>query len=281
MKRTYQWADKKSLTIGQHTLVMGILNVTPDSFSDGGKWDSLPDAIRHLQEMIEVGADIIDIGAESSRPGFVPMSAAAEIARLQTYLPEVLKASTVPVSVDTFKAETADWALQQGAHIINDIWGLQGDPRMAEVVAAHNVPVIVMHNQDGTVYEADIIEEMARFFEKSIAIAKDAGIAEENIVLDPGIGFGKTPAQCLEVVRRMSELTTLFPYPWLLAVSRKRFIGEALDLPVTEREEGTAAACLYGQMAGCHIVRVHRVKEMVRMMRMIDIITGKVTHGKD
>lgn len=280
MKRRYEFADGKCLTIAERTLVMGILNVTPDSFSDGGKWSRPDAAVAHLREMEADGADLIDIGGESSRPGFVPMPAQEEIARLELRVPAIVQAAKVPLSIDTFKAATAEWALAHGVHILNDIWGLQGDRDMARVAAAYQAPIVVMHNQDGTEYADDIIDAVAAFLSKSIEIALSAGLKEDRIILDPGIGFGKTAAQNMEVLRRIGELTERLPYPWLLGTSRKGFIGTALDLPVTERMEGTAATCLYGQLAGCHILRVHDVKPIARMVRMTDQIAGRVPYGQ-
>lgn len=277
----YIWNDGKSLSVGKTTLIMGILNVTPDSFSDGGKWLDPAAAVAHLREMEADGAEIIDIGGESSRPGFVPMTAKDEIERLSAYLPELVAAANVPLSIDTFKAETAAWALEQGVHVINDIWGLQYKPEMAEVAAAFQVPVIVMHNQEGIDYRDDILVEMEKFFARSVEIALQAGVKEENIILDPGIGFGKTAEQNMEVLRRLSELISRLPYPWLLGTSRKGFIGKALDLPVEERMEGTAATCLYGQLAGCDILRVHDVKPIARMARMTDMIIGRRAYGSN
>ena len=193
-EREYSWQDGKALTIGKKTLIMGILNVTPDSFSDGGKWNSVDRAVQHMLEMVVNGADIIDIGAESSRPGFVTMSAKEEIERLKPFLEAVLPACPVPVSIDTFKAETAAYAAEQGVHMLNDIWGLQyaEEPgEMAKVAAEYDLPVVVMHNRDSKVYKGDIIDSMRAFFQRSIDIACEAGVKQENIILDPGIGFGK------------------------------------------------------------------------------------------
>ena len=258
---------------------MGILNVTPDSFSDGGKWNTRDRALRHMDEMVHDGADIIDIGAESSRPGFVPMGAAEETERLIPFLESVLAECPVPVSVDTFKAETARAALSAGAHLLNDIWGLQyaEEPEeMARVAAEVDVPVVVMHNQNGTVYNGDIITAMRTFFSRSLAIADAAGLARENIILDPGIGFGKTAEQNLQVIKRMDELVSYegADYPVLLGASRKSFIGAALGLPVEERMEATGAACVLGIARGACIMRVHDVKPIVRMCRMADAILG-------
>ena len=209
---TYNWQDGKSLTIGEKTLVMGILNVTPDSFSDGGLWNDKDKALAHMHEMVRDGADIIDIGAESSRPGFEPMGAAEEIARLEPILEAVLAECPVPVSVDTFKADTAEFAAKKGVHILNDIWGLQyaEEPgRMAEVAARYQLPVVVMHNQNSKEYHKDIMEAMEDFFRESIAIASEAGLKRENIILDPGIGFGKTPEDNIRVLKRLNEMKTV------------------------------------------------------------------------
>lgn len=273
--RHYHWKDGKSLTVGERTLVMGVLNYTPDSFSDGGKWNNVDVALKHMEEMVADGADIIDIGAESSRPGFTPISAAEEIARLETILPRLVAACPVPISVDTYKAETAEYAMSTGAHIMNDIWGLQYAPepgKMAAVAAKYGVPVVVMHNQEGTEYD-DIIEDMKRFFIRSAIIADQAGMSQDQIITDPGIGFGfgKDFDQNVYVMKHLQELTAL-PYPMLLGTSRKGFIGKILDLPVTERMEGTGTTCVAGVLAGCTIVRVHDVKSIVRMCKMADAL---------
>ena len=279
MQRTYRFRDGKKLILGGRTLVMGILNVTPDSFSDGGKWNTRDRALRHMEEMVHDGADIIDIGAEPSRPGLVPMGAAEETERLMPFLESVLAECSVPVSVDTFKAETARAALYAGAHLLNDIWGLQNaeEPgEMARAAAEADVPVVVMHNQNGTAYSEDIIASMREFFARSLVLADAAGLARENIILDPGIGFGKTAEQNMHVLRRMDELISFdgTEYPILLGASRKSFIGAALDLPVEERMEATGAACVLGIARGACIMRVHDVKPIVRMCRMADAILG-------
>jgi len=279
VQRTYRFRDGKKLILSGRTLVMGILNVTPDSFSDGGKWNTRDRALRHMEEMVHDGADIIDIGAESSRPGFVPMGAVEETERLMPFLESVLAECPVPVSVDTFKAETARAALSAGAHLLNDIWGLQyaEEPEeMARAAAEANAPVVVMHNQNGTVYDGDIIAAMRTFFSRSLAIADAAGLARENIILDPGIGFGKTAEQNLQVIKRMDELVSYegADYPVLLGASRKSFIGATLGLPVEERMEATGAACVLGIARGACIMRVHDVKPIVRMCRMADAILG-------
>lgn len=272
IERTYVWRDGKTLQWGKKTLVMGVLNVTPDSFSDGGLWNVPDAAASHLKEMVRDGADLIDVGAESTRPGGRALSAEEEIKRLFIFLPRLLKESTVPVSVDTYHYQTADRALSAGAHILNDVWGFQYDHgEMAEVAAQYDVPVILMHNQEGTVYETDLIEAMKLFFNRSIECAISHGVKEKNIILDPGIGFGKTGEQNMEILRRLKELTVM-PYPFLLAPSRKRFIGTVLDLPAEERDEGTGAVCLWGQERGCGMVRVHNVRMIARMTAMTDAL---------
>ena len=275
--RTYTFRNGKKLTLGRHTVVMGILNVTPDSFSDGGKWNDVDRALKHMEEMVAAGAEIIDIGAESSRPGFQVMPATQEIARLMPFLEAVVRECPVPVSVDTFKAETAREAAKAGADMLNDIWGLQYAPEygeMARAAAEFDLPIVVMHNQKGTRYDGDIIASMQDFFRKSIALADAAGLTREKIILDPGIGFGKTAEGNLEVLRRQEELLTVEGtlYPLLLGTSRKSFIGAALDLPVEERMEATGASCVVGILKGAAIVRVHDVAPIVRMCRMTDAI---------
>ena len=278
-KRKYVFRDGKELELGKRTLVMGVLNVTPDSFSDGGKWNTKDKALRHMEEMVKDGADIIDIGAESSRLGFKTMPAQQEIERLLPFLETILKECPVPVSVDTFKAETAREAVKAGCHMLNDIWGLQYKEEpgaMAKVAAESGLPIIVMHNQDGKTYERDIIATMQDFFRRTIALADEAGVPRENLILDPGIGigFGKTPEGNLTVLRRQQELLTIdgMEYPLLLGTSRKSFIGAALGLPVDERMEATGATCVVGIMKGAGIVRIHDVKPIARMCRMTDAI---------
>ncbi len=278
--RHYQWPDGKKLTVGEHTAVMGILNITPDSFSDGGKWMETDLAVSHMKDMVRDGAEIIDVGAESSHPGFTPVSAEEEMKRLMPRLEVILKEAEVPVSVDTFKAKTAEAAIRAGAHIINDIWGLQWeDGDMARVAGETGVPVIVMHNRDGHVYERDIIDEIKIFFAHSVEMALRCGVKEENIILDPGIGFGKTAAQNVIVLHRLQELTSALPFPFLMGASRKGFIGQILDLPVTERMEGTAAVTMWAQMAGCSIMRVHDVKPVSRMTKVMDVLQEGTING--
>lgn len=278
MSRHYEFRDGKSLNVGQRTLVMGILNYTPDSFSDGGRWNTIDKALAHMRQMVDDGADIIDVGAESTRPGSASLTAAEEQDRLLPLLSELLPACPVPVSVDTYHAETADRAAALGVHILNDIWGLQyaDEPAgaMAAVAARYGLPVIVMHNQTGTDYPGDILDSMRAFFARSVEIADKAGVDRSAIILDPGIGFGKDTTQNLHVLRHQDELRKLDgqEYPWLLAASRKRYIGDTLGLPVDERAEATGATCVLGIAAGVDIVRVHDVKPIVRMCRMADAI---------
>ena len=274
LSRAWSWGDKHLVIEPNKTVVMGILNVTPDSFSDGGKFNSVDAAIAHLEEMIAAGADIIDIGAESTRPygGAEKVSAEEEKRRLLPILEEVLKRTTVPISIDTYKADVADMALEIGAHIINDVWGLQYDNgEMAQVVAKHDAPIVMMHNRHEAVYSHDIISDLYTFFKKSIAIGQEAGIAKEKFILDPGIGFAKTFDHNMEIMARLEELHAL-GCPILLGTSRKRFIGDVLDLPANERVEGTMATVATGINKGIHIVRVHDVKEVKRMARMMDAI---------
>ncbi len=278
--RKYEFNDGKKLELGNKTLIMGILNVTPDSFSDGGKWNTIDSALKHMEQMVEDGADIIDIGAESSRPGFQKMSAEDEWERLSPFLGRLVKECPVPISIDTFKAKTAELAVKEGVNILNDIWGLQYEDepgQMAQVAAKYNLPVIVMHNQDSKVYDGDMIESMRGFFRRSISIAKEQGLDDNNIILDPGIGFGKDVEGNLEALRRQEELLEIDgkKYPMLLGASRKSFIGATMNLPVEERMEATGAACVYGVLHGADIVRVHDVKPIARMCRMIDIIEGR------
>lgn len=270
-RRSYNWKDGRSLLLEDSTLVMGILNGTPDSFSDGGKYNTEEAAIAHTREMVRDGADIIDFGVESTRPGYTPMPVEEEIARMETLLDGVLAASEVPVSVDTYRAKSADYAFSRGAHILNDIWGLRYDKEIAAVAAQYKVPVIIMHNQADTKY-GDIIEDMKAFFFASIDLAVKAGVQYPDIWVDPGIGFGKTGEQNIEVIQRLGELTA-YEFPVLLAPSRKRFIGTLLGgLPPEERDEGTVAVAITGIMQGVDMVRVHNVKMTKRAVTVADAL---------
>lgn len=269
--RKYNWQDGKQLELKDRTLIMGILNGTPDSFSDGGRYNTSDTAVAHAKQMIEHGADIIDVGVESTRPGHTQISVADEIGRMKEILLPVLEVSTVPVSVDTYRAETADFALSHGAHILNDIWGLKYDKDMAAVAAKYDVPVIIMHNQNHTNYD-DIIDDMKAFFFSSVDLALKEGVKPQNIWLDPGIGFGKDYAQNVEVIQRLGEIT-VYEYPVLLAPSRKRFIGTILnELPAEERDEGTVATCITGMIQGVDMVRVHNVEMHKRAITVADVL---------
>ena len=269
--RKYNWQDGKQLELKDRTLIMGILNGTPDSFSDGGRYNTSDTAVAHAKSMIEQGADIIDVGVESTRPGHTQISVAEEIQRMKDILLPVLEVSTIPVSVDTYRAETADFALSHGAHILNDIWGLKYDKDMAAVAAKYDVPVIIMHNQNTTDYD-DIIDDMKAFFFSSVDLALKEGVKPQNIWLDPGIGFGKDYAQNVEVIQRLGEIT-VYEYPVLLAPSRKRFIGTILnELPADQRDEGTVATCITGMIQGVDMVRVHNVEMHKRAITVADVL---------
>jgi len=269
--RKYNWQDGKQLELKDRTLIMGILNGTPDSFSDGGRYNTSDTAVAHAKLMIEQGADILDVGVESTRPGHTQISVTEELERMKEVLLPVLECSTVPVSVDTYRAETADFALSHGAHILNDIWGLKYDKDMAAVAAKYDVPVIIMHNQNSTDYD-DIIDDMKAFFFSSVDLALKEGVKPQNIWFDPGIGFGKDYAQNVEVIQRLGEIT-VYEYPVLLAPSRKRFIGTILnDIPVDQRDEGTVATCITGMIQGVDMVRVHNVEMHKRAITVADVL---------
>jgi dihydropteroate synthase len=255
------------LAIGR-PIVMGILNITPDSFADGGRYDEPARAIAHAERMVAEGADIVDVGAESTRPygGATPVAAEEELARLRPVLARVISLG-VPVSIDTMKAAVAERALAVGATIVNDVWGLQRDPDMARVVAEHGVPVIVMHNREAADPAIDIVADMEAFFARSLDIAARAGIAADRVVLDPGIGFGKTPAQSIEAVAKLDRLRA-FGRPLLIGLSRKRFISSVTPSQPQDRLAGSIAANLLAVLAGAAIVRVHDVAETVQALRV-------------
>ncbi|WP_394191687.1 dihydropteroate synthase [Paenisporosarcina quisquiliarum] len=261
------------LDFHKETIVMGILNVTPDSFSDGGQFDAIDAAILHAKQMVNDGAKIIDIGGESTRPGHDPVSTEQEIARVIPVIAELSKELDVMISIDTYKAEVAEQAILAGAHMINDVWGAKKEPAIVHVAAKYQVPIILMHNRENTEYN-DFWNEVRSDLEESVQLAKDAGVAEEHIWLDPGIGFGKTTEQNIWMMQHLSDLAEM-GYPVLLGTSKKSMIGNVLDLPVSERLEGTAATVSYGVMNGCHIMRVHDVKGIVRTVKMMDVLTGK------
>jgi dihydropteroate synthase len=263
---------------GERTYVMGVLNVTPDSFSDGGLYFPAEEAFARAIAVADEGADILDIGAESSRPGAEPLPVDEERRRLFPLVERIVESAKTLLSVDTYKAEVAEMAVRAGASIVNDITALRGDPKMSEVVAAAQCPVVLMHMlgtpttmQADPVYKS-VVDDICAFFEERISFAESLGISD--IILDPGIGFGKTVAHNLEIIRDLGRFRQ-FGKPVLIGVSRKSFIGRVLDVPVQERLEGTAAAVALSIMNGADIVRVHDVKEMVRVARMSDAIIGR------
>jgi dihydropteroate synthase len=250
------------------TLVMGVLNVTPDSFSDGGRFLDPESAIAQALRMVDEGADILDIGAESSRPylGAVAVPEEEEIARLAPVLPRIVALGR-PVSIDSMKASVAEWALREGAAIVNDVWGLQRDPDMARVVAEHGVPIVVMHNRAKVDPAIDIMADIQAFFERSLEIAAQAGIARDRIVLDPGIGFGKTPQQSIVALAQFERLGR-FGLPLLIGASRKRFIDSVSPAPPDQRLGGSITAHLLAVLQGAAIVRTHDVAETVQALRV-------------
>jgi len=261
------------LDYSKKTLIMGILNVTPDSFSDGGKHNSIEKAVKHAKRMVEEGADIIDIGGESTRPGYEKVPVEEEIDRVIPVIKALSQEVQVPLSVDTYSAVVMKKSLEAGAHIINDIWGAKADPDMAKVAAEFDAPIILMHNrdnQDYQVFHRDVLNDLY----ESIQIVKKAGVKDEKIILDPGIGFVKDLSQNLEMMRNLDKLVST-GYPVLLGTSKKSMIGEVLNLPVNERKEGTGATVCFGIQKGCQIVRVHDVKEISRMAKMMDALMGK------
>lgn len=266
-----QWGDH-SLDFTSKTLIMGILNVTPDSFSDGGQYNIAEKAKEHALAMIEDGADIIDIGGESTRPGYTKISEEEEIARLKPALEMMSHHVHVPISVDTYKAKVAEAALNAGANIINDIWGAKYDENMANVAAHYDVPIILTHNREKPNY-TNLMIDLLLDLKESIKICKMAGVKDERIILDPGIGFGKTYEHNILVMRNLDKLTQL-GYPILLGTSKKSVVAKTLNLPIDERVEGTGATVCYGITKGANIVRVHDVKEISRMAQMMDVMVG-------
>ena len=260
----------REFDIKNKTYVMGILNVTPDSFSDGGKWNTIDRALKRVEEMLSEGMDILDIGGESTRPGYTQLGNKEEIERVVPVIEAVKKHFDVPVSLDTYKSDVAREGIRAGADLINDIWGLKNDPVMGRVIAESGLPCCLMHNRKEAVYQ-DFMQDVAADLADTIYLAKKAGILEDKIILDPGIGFGKTYEQNLEMINGLESLQ-VFGLPLLLGTSRKSVIGLTLDLPVEERLEGTLATTVIGVMKGCAFVRVHDIKENVRAIRMTEAI---------
>lgn len=261
------------LPLGKRALVMGILNVTPDSFSDGGRWEDPAAAVDRAAVMIDEGADIIDVGGESTRPGHIPVDAAEEIDRVIPVIEALRRRFAVALSIDTMKAAVARRALAAGAGMVNDVWGLQGDPEMAGVIAQAGVPCCLMHNRREARYR-DLLGEVKTELQGIARCAEEAGIDSGKIVLDPGFGFGKTPEQNLCLLAGLSEITAL-GYPVLVGASRKSMIGKVLDLPPQERLEGTLAVSVMARIAGAGILRVHDVRANRRALAMTDAVAGQ------
>lgn len=273
---------RKPLTINgitldytKETFIMGILNVTPDSFSDGGNYTSIEAAVQQAKKMVAEGAKIIDVGGESTRSGHDVISEEEEIARVVPVIEALVKEVKAIISIDTYKANVAEAAIKAGAHMINDVWGAKADARMASVAAQYNVPIILMHNRDNTEYKYFWLE-VHKELQESLAIARAAGVPDDHIILDPGIGFGKTTAQNIKMMQHLPDLVAM-GYPVLLATSRKSMIGNVLDLPTAERLEGTMATVVYGIDKGCHMMRLHDIEPMRRAMKMTDVLVGKQT----
>lgn len=261
---------KKSFQTTGKTYVMGILNVTPDSFSDGGKWYHMDATLRHAEQMMAEGADLLDIGGESTRPGYIKLDDEEEISRVIPVIEAIKREFDIPVSIDTYKSRVAAAALAAGADMVNDIWGLKYDPDIAGVIARAGVPCCLMHNREQSVYQrylSDVMDDLRQ----CVQLAKQAGIASENIIVDPGFGFGKTLEQNLILMNRVEILHEL-GYPILLGASRKSMIGKTLNLPVDEREEGTIVTTVMGVMKHCMFVRVHNVQANRRAVDMTEAI---------
>lgn len=259
--RRFEW--------GSRTYLMGIINVTPDSFSGDGLGADREAAVAQGMRMAKQGADFLDVGGESTRPGHIPITIAEEISRTESVVRDLAGKSGVPVSIDTYKVDVAEAAVAAGATILNDIWGLARSPALADLAAKQGCALVLMHNQDGTEYPGDIMSEIKRFLRVAAARAIEAGVPRERVVIDPGIGFGKTAEQNWIVMRRLEELKDL-GQPILIGTSRKSFIGKLLDLPVNERVEGTAATVTAAILRGVDVVRVHDVEAMTRVVRVAD-----------
>lgn len=260
----------REFVFGKHVYIMGILNVTPDSFSDGGKFNTMDQAMAQVEKMIAQGADLIDVGGESTRPGHQQITEEEEIERVVPVIQKIKETFDIPVSIDTYKSKVAKAALDAGADMLNDIWGFLYDEKMAELAATYDVPVCLMHNRNNTEY-GDFVRDVVEDLKKCLAVAEKHGVKKENIILDPGVGFGKTYEQNLAIINHLEALCDM-GYPVLLATSRKSVIGLTLDLPVTEREEGTIATSVMGAMKGCDFVRVHDVQANARALKMTEAI---------
>lgn len=255
------------------TYIMGILNVTPDSFSDGGKFNRIDAALRHAEEMIRDGADIVDIGGESTRPGHTKISEEEEIARVVPVIETVKSRFDVPVSIDTYKSKVTEAALQAGADLVNDIWGFKYDHKVAELTAQYGAACCLMHNRQEPIYQ-NFLEDVVQDMQACVQIARNAGVSDDKIILDPGVGFGKTYQMNLDMIHHVDVLHDL-GFPILLGTSRKSVIGQTLDLPTDQRVEGTLATTVIGVMKGCAFVRVHDIKENKRAIQMTEAILGR------
>lgn len=269
----------KYFDTAHHCYIMGILNVTPDSFSDGGRFQRLDQALFRVEEMLREGMDIVDVGGESTRPGYTEISPGEETERVVPIIEGIKARFDVPVSLDTYKSDVAEAGIRAGADLVNDIWGLKYDGRMAELIAKAGVSCCLMHNRKEAVYQefiADVIHDL----QESAVMAKGAGIEADRIILDPGIGFGKTYEQNLEMIAKLDKLHVL-GYPLLLGCSRKSVIGLTLNVPVPDRLEGTLATSVIGVMKGCSFVRVHDIKANVRAVKMAEAVREDKRYGSD
>ena len=265
----YLETETRTFSLKERTHIMGILNITPDSFSDGGHYNSVDIAVKQAKKLEADGADIIDIGGESTRPDHQPVSIEEEVNRVVPVIKALKTEINIPISIDTYKAETAKQAIEAGAEIINDIWGAKKDPEMASIAAKYQVPIILMHNRTNKVY-TNTIDEMIYDLEESIQLVKTSGVQDKHIILDPGIGFAKELEDNFFVMRHLDEFINRLQYPLLLGTSRKSFIQKVLDLPAKERDNATGATTCLGITKGVHIVRVHDVKRHVELTKMMD-----------
>ena len=263
----------KEFDVNHKTYIMGILNVTPDSFSDGGKYNRLDAALFHAEEMIREGADIVDIGGESTRPGHTVITEEEEISRVVPVIEAVKSRFDIPVSIDTYKGSVAEAALKAGADLVNDIWGFKHDRKVAELTVRYGAACCLMHNRHEAVYE-NFLEDMVKDMQECVAIAREAGVPDDRIILDPGVGFGKTYELNLEAIHHVDVLHRL-GFPILLGTSRKSVIGMTLDLPADQRVEGTLATTVIGVWKGCAFVRVHDIKENKRVIQMTEAVLGR------
>lgn len=264
----------KTLDFRHETVIMGILNVTPDSFSDGGKYGEIEAALKRAEEMLRHGAKIIDIGGESTRPGHAPVTLEEELERTAPIIEAIMKEFDCIISIDTYKAKVAEAAMQAGAQIINDVWGAKREPAIVAVAAKYDAPIILMHNREIAKYATPLQEALESDLQESIDIALAAGVAKSNIWLDPGIGFAKDTKENIIAMQHLQEIANM-GYPVLLGTSRKSLIGNVLNIPVEERLAGTSATVCYGIERGCHLMRVHDVKEIAQAAKMMDVLVGK------